>query len=80
MGARNRVGIGSPGIGPPGYTVHSLEELVPWNGFLGSLKVYEKVYITEPASFLYIILHNTFYNRKADLNPIFFHRNTSYGS
>ncbi len=36
MGARNRVGIGLP-YRPA--RLHSLAELVPWNRFLGSLKV-----------------------------------------
>jgi hypothetical protein len=36
MGARNRVGIGSS-FRP--VRPHMLEELIPWNRFLGSLKV-----------------------------------------
>jgi hypothetical protein len=36
IGARNRVGIGLP-YRPA--SLHSLAELVPWNRFLGSLRV-----------------------------------------
>jgi hypothetical protein len=36
MGARNRVGIG---LSYRPAKLHSLAELVPWNRFLGSLKV-----------------------------------------
>ncbi len=35
MGARNRVGMGCR------TRLHILMELIPWNGFLGSLKVYK---------------------------------------
>ncbi len=36
IGARNRVGIG---MSYRSARLHSLAELVPWNRFLGSLKV-----------------------------------------
>ncbi len=36
MGARNRVGIG---LSYRPARLHSLAELIPWNRFLGSLKV-----------------------------------------
>ncbi len=36
MKAKNQVGIGLSYTGPPGYGV---AELMPWNRFLGSLKV-----------------------------------------
>ena len=38
MGSRNRVGTG---LSYRPARLHSLSELVPWNRFLGSLKVYK---------------------------------------